>query len=90
MVQVFDHETLAQLQDAHASRRTVLFENIQEDEADSDFQDPFEHDNYGEPLDPDDFEVDRGWWHRCRHCELSTRVTTRVPRCRHCGIKQTT
>lgn len=60
------------------------------EECEVDLQELFEDANYGRPLDPEDFSSDRGWWFRCRVCDASTRVRTRVPKCRHCGFAQKT
>lgn len=58
-----------------------------EDEVD--LQELFENFQFSEPLDPEAFTNDRGWWFRCRLCDRSTRVSTRIPSCRYCTFKQT-
>lgn len=59
-------------------------------ELEPEIQEAFEDNNYYKSLDPEDFAVDRGWWYRCRHCDLHTRVRTKHPFCRHCGFSQQT
>ncbi len=68
------------------TRQNRQTRSTEEDE--ENLQEAYENNNYHQELDPEDFALDRGWWYRCRFCDGNTRVTTRIPRCRHCGFHQ--